>query len=46
MVLITALWQPLSVQDDEMRYTESTILDIYNKKSYDHSDVNTLRRTG
>jgi hypothetical protein len=42
----TAFTHTLTVQGDEMRYTESTILDIYEKKSYDHSDVNTLRRTG
>jgi hypothetical protein len=46
MVLIMALWQTLSVQGDEMRYTGSTILDIYDQKSCDHSDVHTLRRTG
>jgi hypothetical protein len=29
---------------DEMRYSESTILDIYDKSFYDHKDVNTLHR--
>lgn len=40
----TAFTHKITVKGDEMRYSESTILDIYDKKSYDHSDVNTLRR--
>jgi hypothetical protein len=40
----TAFNHTLTVLGDEMRYSESTILDIYDKKSYDHSDVNTLHR--
>jgi len=40
----TAFKHTLTVKGDEMRYSESTILDIYDKKSYDHKDVNTLRR--
>lgn len=40
----TAFTHCLTVKGDEMRYTESTILDIYDKTSYDHKDVNTLRR--
>ena len=36
----------LTVQGDTMTYSESTLLDIYDKKSFDHSDVNTLRRVG
>jgi len=40
----TAFTHTITVKGDEMRYSESTILDIYDKKSYDHSDVNTLRR--
>jgi len=40
----TAFTHSLTVKGDEMRYTESTILDIYDKTSYDHKDVNTLRR--
>ena len=40
----TAFTHSLAVKGDEMRYTESTILDIYDKTSYDHKDVNTLRR--
>jgi hypothetical protein len=42
----TAFTHTVTVQGDEMRYSESTILDIYDKKSYDHKDVNTLRRIG
>jgi hypothetical protein len=40
----TAFTHKITVKGDEMRYSESTILDIYDKKSYDHSDLNTLRR--
>jgi hypothetical protein len=40
----TAFTHTLTVKGDEMRYSESTMLDIYGKKSYDHKDVNTLRR--
>jgi hypothetical protein len=40
----TAFTHTLTVQGDEMRYSESTILDIYDKSSYDHKDVNTLHR--
>jgi len=36
----------LTVQGDTMTYAESTVLDIYDKKSFDHSDINTLRRVG
>lgn len=42
----TAFTHTLSVKGDEMKYTESTMLDIYDKKSYDHKDLNTLRRVG
>jgi hypothetical protein len=34
------------VRGDTMTYSESTLLYIYDKKSFDHSDVNTLRRVG
>jgi hypothetical protein len=39
----------IAVTGDEMRYTQSTVLDIYEKSSYeksscDHKDVNTLQR--
>ena len=40
----TAFSHTLTVKGDEMRYTETTVLDIYDKKSYDHTDVNTLHR--
>jgi len=42
----TAFSHTLTVKGDEMRYQETTVLDIYEKKSYDHTDVNTLRRQG
>jgi len=42
----TAFTHTLTVKGDEMHYSESTMLDIYGKKSYDHKDVNTLRRVG
>ena len=42
----TAFSHSITVLGDEMRYTESTILDIYDKTAYDHKDVNTLRRVG
>lgn len=42
----TAFSHTITVLGDEMRYTESTILDIYDKTAYDHKDVNTLRRVG
>jgi hypothetical protein len=32
------------VEGDSMRYHESTVLDIYGKQSYDHSDINRLTR--
>ena len=40
----TAFTHTLTVQGDVMRYTETTVLDIYDKTSYDHKDVNTLHR--
>ena len=40
----TAFSHTLTVKGDEMRYTETTVLDIYEKKSYDHTDLNTLKR--
>ena len=40
----TAFTHQLTVCGDDMRYSESTILDIYDKTAYDHKDVNTLRR--
>ncbi len=40
----TAFRHTLTVKGDEMRYAETTVLDIYEKKSYDHTDVNTLKR--
>jgi hypothetical protein len=40
----TAFTHTITVTGDEMHYTQSTILDIYDKRSYDHKDVNTLQR--
>jgi hypothetical protein len=40
----TAFSHTITVKGDEMRYSETTVLDIYEKKSYDHTDVNTLKR--
>lgn len=40
----TGFTHTITVCGDEMRYTQSTVLDIYGKHSYDHKDVNTLRR--
>ncbi len=40
----TGFTHTLSVDGDEMEYTQSTILDIYDKSSYDHKDVSTLTR--
>jgi hypothetical protein len=40
----TGFTHTITVQGDEMRYSETTVLDIYDKKSYDHTDVNTLHR--
>lgn len=42
----TAFTHTITVQGDEMRYSETTVLDIYDKTSYDHKDVNTLQRAG
>jgi hypothetical protein len=42
----TAFTHTITVKGDQMRYSETTVLDIYNRKSYDHTDVNTLRRIG
>lgn len=41
----TAFTHTLTVQGDQMRYSETTVLDIYDKTGYQHKDVNTLRRT-
>jgi len=39
LAMLIGVWK-----GDQMRYTETTVLDIYEKKSYDHTDVNTLKR--
>lgn len=40
----TAFTHTLTVQGDEMRYSEITVLDIYDKTGYQHKDLNTLQR--
>lgn len=40
----TAFSHTLTVKGDEMHYTQTTVLDIYDKKSYQHTDMNTLHR--
>ena len=40
----TGFSHAMTVNGNEMRYSETTVLDIYDKKSHDHKDVNTLRR--
>jgi len=40
----TAFRHTLTVKGNEMRYQQTTVLDIYEKKAYDHTDVNTLTR--
>ncbi len=42
----TGFTHSMTVTGDQLSYSESTILDIYDKKSYDHKDVNTLQRVG
>jgi len=36
----------ITVTGDQMRYTESTFLDIYDKSNCDRKDLNTLQRVG
>jgi hypothetical protein len=40
----TAFTHSVTVHGDKMRYSQTTVLDIYGKKSYEHTDVNTLHR--
>ena len=40
----TGFTHTLTVQGDTMRYTQSTMLDIYGTDNYDHKDLNTLTR--
>jgi len=42
----TAFTHTISVAGDEMRYSEITFLDIYDKTNYEHKDLNTLQRVG
>jgi hypothetical protein len=41
----TGFTHTMTVQGDSLRYTETTLLDIYDKRSYEHKDVNTLTRS-
>lgn len=36
----------VTVSGDEMQYQQTTLLDIYGKESYEHTDLNTLQRVG
>jgi len=40
----TAFTHTMTVKGDSMRYTQTTVLDIYGKSNYDHTDLNTLTR--
>lgn len=40
----TAFTHTMTVHGDAMRYSQTTVLDIYDKSNYDHTDVNTLIR--
>lgn len=40
----TAFTHTLTVSGDTIRYSQTTVLDIYDKSSYDHTDLNTLTR--
>ena len=42
----TGFSHTITVSGDQMRYQQTTVLDIYEKQSYDHTDVNTLQRQG
>ena len=40
----TAFSMELKVSKDQLAYNETTVLDIYNKKAFDHIDRNKLTR--
>jgi len=40
----TGFTHTLTVTGDSMRYRETTLLDIYGKRSFEHTDANTLQR--
>jgi hypothetical protein len=42
----TAFTHRLEVEGDRMRYAETTLLNIYSKQNYEHTDENILRRVG
>ncbi len=40
----TAFSHSVTVAGDELQYSQTTSLDIYNKRDYPHKDINTLQR--
>jgi hypothetical protein len=42
----TGFTHTIRVSGDTMEYTETTLLDIYDKMAYEHVDLNTLQRHG
>jgi hypothetical protein len=40
----TAFTHTITVKGDQLQYTETTFLDIYDKRNYEHKDLNTLQR--
>lgn len=42
----TGFTHAITISGDEMRYQQTTLLDIYGKESYEHTDMNTLQRAG
>ena len=40
----TAFSHRITIDGDTLSYSETTVLDIYDKRSYDHTDLNTLQR--
>ena len=40
----TGFTHSITVEGDRLDYSQTTFLDIYDRKSYEHTDENTLRR--
>ena len=40
----TGFSHSITVKGDQMRYKQTTVLDIYGKSNYDHVDLNTLKK--
>lgn len=40
----TGFTHVITVNGDELKYSEVTLLDIYDKQGYEHKDINTLQR--